>query len=127
VRACRLRRAALTPLDTQLRVDVSAKDGGRVRATSLVTGAKVSVPLVLRAERPTQYFRPREAFDPWSILKNPTAVIMLITFGMVVIMPRMLNSMSPEELERMRKMKLSDLLKPDAVLESEQRRGAAAR
>jgi len=51
---------------------------------------------------PAQYYFEREPFNYAAYLKNPMVIMMGITFVMIVVMPRMLNNMDPEELKQMR-------------------------
>lgn len=101
-----------------IRIDVSAKEKGKVRASIAATRAKLQYPLSLRPDKPAVYFQQHAPVDWTSMLKNPMVIMMGITMIMVVVMPRMLSGMDPKELEAMRKMSIKDALRgapPPAV------------
>lgn len=104
-----------------IRVDISAKEKGKVRAAVASTKAKLPYPLSLRPDKPAVYFQQHAPYDWSSMFKNPMVLMMGFTLIMVVVMPRMLNNMDPKELEQMRKMSLTDALRgqtPAAVTAS---------
>lgn len=99
-----------------IRIDVSTRERGRIRVTS-TTGRqeKLPYPLQIRPERKAEYFQQREPYNFWGLLKNPMVIMMGITAFMVIVMPRMMSNMDPEELEEMKrmqsKMSLNGMLK----------------
>jgi len=59
-------------------------------------------PLVIQPYIEAQYYHEREPMNYMSYLKNPMVIMMIITFAMIVIMPRLMNNMDPEELAAMK-------------------------
>lgn len=47
------------------------------------------------------YFDERPAFSAWSLLKNPTVIMLLVMGGMAVCMPAMMKNMDAEQLREM--------------------------
>lgn len=72
-----------------LRIDVNPKFDGSVRAFSFSTEdaasapQRVKYPLLLRPTDSPVYFTKPQAFDPFSLLKNPM-VIMMLVFGVMM-------------------------------------------
>ena len=60
-------------------------------------------PLVFTALATYEYFETKPSFSLLSILKNPMVLIMLVSVGMMVMMPKMMEGLEPEERERMKK------------------------
>lgn len=58
---------------------------------------RVAYPLMMAPTDKVTYFVPRESFDPLSLLKQPMILMMVFTMIMVVVMPKMMGNMSPEE------------------------------
>lgn len=86
-------------LPSQLRIDVSTADPhasvhAYVPGTSLALAPPVSLeyPLVLPARARNSYFVEREAFNPLDMLKSPMMLLMLVTGGMVFVMPYLMVS-----------------------------------
>merc|ERR1711966_286352 len=59
-------------------------------------------PLDLTAHASYEYYEPRPGFSPFSMLKNPMVMMMLSGGGMLLV-PRMMESMDPEEREQMQR------------------------
>ena len=64
---------------------------------NIVTQPFVITPLITHT-----YYLEREPFNYMSYLKNPMVIMMILTGLMVFVMPRMLNSMDPEELAQIK-------------------------
>lgn len=80
-----------------LRVDVSARDKGKIRVSSPHRrGERLSYPLVLRSSSKNTYFQVRPPFDPWTLIKNPFA-IPIILFCVVALCMKMIDPQSLEE------------------------------
>lgn len=62
----------------------------------------VKYPLVLYAKGTYQYFETEKGFSVFSMLKNPMVLMMLFSVGMMVLMPKMMEGLDPEEKARMR-------------------------
>lgn len=60
-------------------------------------------PLILKAHATYEYFEKRPGFSLLNILKNPMILLMVFSFGLMFMMPKMMENMDPEEQERMRK------------------------
>ena len=60
-------------------------------------------PLTIAPVFPHIYYTDRVPFDLLSYCKNPMVIMMIITLLMVIVMPRMLNNMDPEELAQIKK------------------------
>eukprot|EP01006_Ploeotia_vitrea_P039780 TRINITY_DN66376_c9_g1_i2.p2 TRINITY_DN66376_c9_g1~~TRINITY_DN66376_c9_g1_i2.p2 ORF type:complete len:158 (+),score=85.60 TRINITY_DN66376_c9_g1_i2:188-661(+) len=98
-----------------MRVDVSNRDGGRVAASYVNKRGRVHNLAIVPRER-AEYFQQRKPYDWTAMLKNPTMLIMGFMLLMVIVFPKMLNSMDPEELEQFRKTSMTELLSnPNAL------------
>jgi len=60
-------------------------------------------PLELTAHASYEYYEPRQGFTPFSILKNPMLLMMLLSVGGMVLMPKMMEGLDPEQKEQMQK------------------------
>lgn len=72
----------------------------------LYPGAKkkfAKYPLVLIAMAKFEYFEPRRPFSMLSLLKNPMFLMMLVSVGLMFMMPKMMEGLDPEEREQMKK------------------------
>ena len=58
-------------------------------------------PLRLKPFSTAEYFEPRAAASPMAMLKNPMVLMVLMTVLMAWGMPKMIESMDPEELKMM--------------------------
>jgi len=87
-----------------IRVDISAKDNGKVRATPMFRRERLPYPLVLRPSGNAQYFTKRKPYNFMSLFKNPMVLVMGVTLILVVVFPKMLSNMDPAEMEEMKKM-----------------------
>jgi len=100
-----------------IRLDVSGREDGSAQVKATVAGRreKVSYPLILKPQRKAEYFQQRVPMDVFSLLRNPT-VIMVLVMGMTVfVFPKLMNNMDPKEMEELRKMQgqmsLTNILK----------------
>jgi len=65
--------------------------------------APIKYPLVLSPHATFEYFEERKGLSIFSLLKNPMVLMMLVSVGMMTIMPKMMEGLDPEEKEQMRK------------------------
>eukprot|EP00668_Euglena_longa_P001952 GGOE01002277.1.p1 GENE.GGOE01002277.1~~GGOE01002277.1.p1 ORF type:complete len:268 (+),score=46.66 GGOE01002277.1:732-1535(+) len=88
----------------QVRVDMSRKKKGKVRASIAEDGKveTIKYPLLLEPKAKAQYFVPREEYSMMGMLKNPMVIMMLVFGGMAFLMPRLAD---PEQMkEQMQQM-----------------------
>lgn len=108
----------LEVMDTQsvwptVRLDVSASAPGKARA--LLTHSRQPLPFPLPLEplvaKPT-FFEKREGFNWSSMLMNPMVLMMGVTVLIMVVFPKMMSNMDPEQLKEMQQMQggLADML-----------------
>lgn len=84
-----------------IRVDVAAEDG-RVRFARADAPARpLRAPLVLGPVARVAYAIPQQPWSLRSLLSNPMYVVMGLMAVMAVAMPKMMESMDPEELKQM--------------------------
>merc|ERR1719502_1955077 len=128
----------LEVLDTQsvwptVRLDVSATSPGKARA--LLTHSRQPLPFPLPLEplvaKPT-FFEKREGFQWSGMLMNPMVLMMGVTVLIMVVFPKMMQNMDPEQLKMMQNMQggLADMLNPEKAKERLQEKpatGAAKR
>jgi ER membrane protein complex subunit 7 len=62
----------------------------------------VAHPLVLTAIATYEYFEERAGFSFTSILRNPMIILMMFSVGLMLLMPKMMEGLEPEERERMK-------------------------
>jgi ER membrane protein complex subunit 7 len=62
----------------------------------------IPYPLVVYARGTYQYFEMKKGFSIFSILKNPMVLMMVFSVGMMVVMPKMMEGLDPEEKARMK-------------------------
>ncbi|KAL7537515.1 hypothetical protein ACHAXR_009802 [Thalassiosira sp. AJA248-18] len=60
-------------------------------------------PLELTAHASYEYYEPRQGFSIFSILKNPMLLMMIVSVGGMVMMPKMMEGLDPEQKEQMQK------------------------
>ncbi len=60
-------------------------------------------PLILQAHGLYEYFEKRQGFTIMSLVSNPMVLMGVMMVGMMFFMPKMMDSLDPEEKERMRK------------------------
>ena len=116
-------------LDTQsvwptVRLDVSATSPGKARA--LLSHSRQPLPFPLPLEplvaKPT-FFEKREGFQWSSMFANPMMIMMVVTVGIMFVMPKMMANMDPEALKEMQEMQggMADFLNPDKQKEKLQK------
>jgi len=96
----------------QLRVRVSAKQGGRVEAEEMRETAngprtRYASPLRLQPKGRISYFDKREQFSIMQFIANPMMLMMMMTMGMAYCMPKMMEGIEEDEemKEEMSKMR----------------------
>lgn len=98
---------AIKQMFPQMKIKVSAEDGSITVVEYKYHGAKrvPSVyPLLLTAVAKVEYFQTRPPFSLMGmIMGNPMMLMMLVSAVVVIGMPKLIGSMSPEELEEMKK------------------------
>eukprot|EP00993_Chasmostoma_nieuportense_P004544 NODE_5208_length_684_cov_124.535009_g5045_i0.p1 GENE.NODE_5208_length_684_cov_124.535009_g5045_i0~~NODE_5208_length_684_cov_124.535009_g5045_i0.p1 ORF type:complete len:207 (+),score=49.84 NODE_5208_length_684_cov_124.535009_g5045_i0:55-621(+) len=84
----------------QVRVDVSKKNAGRIRAIVLdeELAHRPGNALLLEPKGVAEYFVAREEYNMFGILKNPMVIMMLIAFGGAFLLPKMAD---PEQMKEM--------------------------
>ena len=60
-----------------------------------------SYPLVLHPHATYEYFEKKKGFSMFSILKNPMVIMMVMSAGLMFLMPKMMEGLDPEEKARM--------------------------
>jgi hypothetical protein len=65
--------------------------------------AMIPYPLVLTAHATYQYFEKRAGLSIFGLLKNPMVLMMIVSAGLMFLMPRMMEGLDPEEKAKMRK------------------------
>lgn len=63
-------------------------------------GPPLIMPLLLAPSQPAVYFAERQPFNVYALIKNPIVILGTVTLLMLVVMPRMVAAMDPEELKR---------------------------
>jgi len=110
-----------------VRVDVSAKSSGKIRAMLTHTKDPLALPITLEPVlvKP-QWFEVRPPFQWTSMLMNPMVMMMGVTLLIMFAMPKMMANMDPEQLEEMKQMQGSmggswkDMLDPEKLKEKQQ-------
>lgn len=89
-----------------IRVDVSARENGKVSASPLLDGAymQLSYPLLFKPVLEPKYYQVREPMSLKPLLANPMILIMGGLFLMMMYFQRVMADMDPEQLEEMKKM-----------------------
>ncbi|KAF8393136.1 hypothetical protein HHK36_021377 [Tetracentron sinense] len=91
--------AAIGYFFSPVRVDVSARNPGKVQA-ALTETRKGLIELVLEPLREEQYFEIREPFSIMSLVKSPMGLMMGFMLIVVFLMPKLMENMDPEEMRR---------------------------
>mmetsp|Transcript_37525 Transcript_37525/g.65937 ORF Transcript_37525/g.65937 Transcript_37525/m.65937 type:complete len:102 (-) Transcript_37525:24-329(-) len=70
----------------------------------------------------TVFFEKREGFQWSSLLMNPMAIMMGVTLLIMVVFPKMMANMDPEQLKEMQQMQggIADMLNPEKLKEKQQ-------
>ena len=79
-----------------VRVDVSAKSAGKIRAILTHTKEAIALPITLEPilVKP-KWFEVRPPFQWTSMLMNPMVMMMGVTLLLMVAMPKMMANMDP--------------------------------
>lgn len=91
--------AAIGHFFSPVRVDVSARNPGKVQA-ALTENRKGLTELVLEPLREEQYYEIREPFNVMSLVKSPMGLMMGFMLIVVFLMPKLVENMDPEEMRR---------------------------
>ena len=59
-------------------------------------------PLVLNPKGTYQYFETKKGFSIFALLRNPMVIMMLFSVGLMVMMPKMMEGLDPEEKAKMK-------------------------
>ena len=59
-------------------------------------------PLVLNPKGTFQYFETKKGFSIFALLRNPMVIMMLFSVGLMVMMPKMMEGLDPEEKAKMK-------------------------
>eukprot|EP00538_Stauroneis_constricta_P006925 CAMPEP_0119565096 /NCGR_PEP_ID=MMETSP1352-20130426/28998_1 /TAXON_ID=265584 /ORGANISM="Stauroneis constricta, Strain CCMP1120" /LENGTH=226 /DNA_ID=CAMNT_0007613945 /DNA_START=8 /DNA_END=688 /DNA_ORIENTATION=+ len=62
----------------------------------------IKYPLVLQPLATYSYFEARKGFSIFVLLKNPMVLMMLFSVGLMVLMPKLMEGLEPEEKARMK-------------------------
>lgn len=87
----------------QMKLKVSAENGTVHAVEYKYPGAKrlpANYPLVLNAIVPITYFQTRPPFSIFDIFGNPMMLMMMVSVGVIIFFPKMLNSIDPEKLKQ---------------------------
>eukprot|EP00967_Tisochrysis_lutea_P064120 scaffold82946_cov37-Tisochrysis_lutea.AAC.2 len=110
-----------------VRVEVGKTVPNGVTAVQMHNRQKLQMPMQIKPVLAKQdFFEKRQGFQWSSLLMNPMMIMMLITGGIMFIMPKMMANMDPEELKKMQEMQaaqgslsFSDLLNPEKLKEKQ--------
>jgi hypothetical protein len=83
-----------------VRVDVSARLHGQVRAVAVETRKYYSDALILEPLREEYYYERREPFSAMSLLKSPMGLMVGFMLVAVFLLPKLMDSIDPEEMKR---------------------------
>ncbi|KAL3679885.1 hypothetical protein R1sor_022841 [Riccia sorocarpa] len=83
-----------------VRVDVSARLHGQVRAVAVETRRTLSEALVLEPLREEFYYERREPFSLVGLLKSPMGLMVGFMVVAVFLLPKLMESIDPEEMKR---------------------------
>lgn len=83
-----------------MRVDVSARLHGQVRALAVETRRYYSDVLVLEPMREEVYYERREPFSAIALVKSPMGLMVGFMVVALVLLPRLMDSIDPEEMKR---------------------------
>ncbi|OMO61628.1 Drug/metabolite transporter [Corchorus capsularis] len=91
--------AAIGYFFSPVRVDVSARNPGKVQA-ALTENRRGLSELVLDPLRDEQYYEIREPFSIMSVVKSPMGLMVGFMLVVVFLMPKLVENMDPEEMRR---------------------------
>ncbi|XP_059641241.1 ER membrane protein complex subunit 7 homolog [Cornus florida] len=91
--------AAIDYFFSPVRVDVSARNPGKVQA-ALTENRRALTELVLEPLREEQYYEIREPFNIMSVVKSPMGLMIGFMLLVMFVMPKLMENMDPEEMRR---------------------------
>lgn len=91
--------AALGYFFSPVRVDVSARNPGKVQA-ALTENRRALSELVLEPLRDEEYYEIREPFSIMSVVKSPMGLMVGFMLIVVFLMPKLMENIDPEEMRR---------------------------
>ncbi|KAA0063326.1 ER membrane protein complex subunit 7-like protein [Cucumis melo var. makuwa] len=91
--------AALGYFFSPVRVDVSARNPGKVQAAQ-TENRRVLSELVLEPLRDEEYYEVREPFNIMSVVKSPMGLMVGFMVIVVFLMPKLMENIDPEEMRR---------------------------
>ncbi|XWS26198.1 hypothetical protein CRYUN_Cryun26dG0010400 [Craigia yunnanensis] len=91
--------AAIGYFFSPVRVDVSARNPGKVQA-ALTENRRSLSELILEPLRDEQYYEIREPFSIMSVVKSPMGLMMGFMLVVMFLMPKLVENMDPEEMKR---------------------------
>jgi len=91
---------ALSYFFSPVRVDVSSRLQGQVRATYVEGNRRIPESLILEPLREEYYYERREPFSLLGLLKSPMGLMIGFMLICVVLLPKLMDSIDPEELKR---------------------------
>ncbi|XP_038696484.1 ER membrane protein complex subunit 7 homolog [Tripterygium wilfordii] len=91
--------AAIGYFFSPVRVDVSARNPGKVQA-ALTENRRGLSELVLEPLREEQYYEIREPFSIMNVVKSPMGLMVGFMLVVVFLMPKLVENMDPEEMKR---------------------------
>eukprot|EP00246_Nothoceros_aenigmaticus_P012926 TRINITY_DN4203_c0_g1_i1.p1 TRINITY_DN4203_c0_g1~~TRINITY_DN4203_c0_g1_i1.p1 ORF type:complete len:204 (-),score=19.74 TRINITY_DN4203_c0_g1_i1:281-892(-) len=83
-----------------VRVDVSERRHGQVHAVYTETRRILPDPLTLEAEKVEYYYEKRAPLSPVGLLKSPMGMLVGLMLVAVVLLPKLMDSIDPEEMKR---------------------------
>ncbi|XP_039054878.1 ER membrane protein complex subunit 7 homolog [Hibiscus syriacus] len=91
--------AAIGYFFSPVRVDVSARNPGKVQA-ALTENRRGLSELVLEPLRDEKYYEIREPFSIMNVVKSPMGLMVGFMLVVVFLMPKLVENMDPEEMRR---------------------------
>jgi len=98
----------------QVRIDISLKKRGKIRA-SVSENGKIEVlpyPLLLDPRGKAKYFVPREEYSMLGMLKNPMVIMMLVVGVMAFVLPKLAD---PEQMKEQMQQLSGDNGQPPSI------------
>ncbi|KAG0629225.1 hypothetical protein M758_1G086800 [Ceratodon purpureus] len=93
--------AALGYFFPMVRVDVSSRLPGEIRASYIEGPRRISGSLVLEPLREENYYEIREPFSLMGLLKSPMGLMIGFMVICVFLLPMLMDSIDPEEMKRL--------------------------
>jgi len=84
-----------------VRVDVSSRLAGQVRASYVEGPRRISDALVLEPRQEENYYEVREPFSLFGLLKSPMGMMIGFMIVCVFLLPMLMDSIDPEEMKRL--------------------------